>query len=193
MLSQGEAGAVFSCRGHSIHGEETMTETMTETRDAVASTVNSNEAQRLDYAALAPGALKALQGVEQYVRQSGLERSLLHLVKLRASYMNGCAYCVDMHTKEARAHGESEQRLYAIAVWRETPFFTPRERAALAWTEAVTAIGAEGVSSALHAVALEHFTELELVNLTMAVIAINSWNRLATTFRREVGGYEVVR
>jgi AhpD family alkylhydroperoxidase len=168
-----------------------MTETMTERGYTVASTVIANEAQRIDYAALAPGAVKALQGVEQYVRQSGLERSLLHLVKLRASYMNGCAYCVDMHTKEARADGEREQRLYAVAVWRETPFFTPRERTALAWTEAVTAIGVDGVSSALHAVALEHFTELELVNLTMAVIAINSWNRLATTFRREVGGYQV--
>ena len=167
-----------------------MTET-TETREMVESTAFSSEVHRIDYAALAPGALKVLLGVEQYVRQSGLERSLLHLVKLRASYMNGCAYCVDMHTKEARAGGEREQRLYAVAVWRETPFFTPRERAALAWTEAVTAIGARGVSEALHAMALEQFTELELVNLTMAVIAINSWNRLATTFHAEVGGYQV--
>jgi len=153
----------------------------------------TNEPQRIDYATLAPGAVKALQGVEQYVRQSGLERSLLHLVKLRASYMNGCAYCVDMHTKEARAAGETEQRLYAVAVWRETPFFTPRERTALVWTEAVTAIGVQGVNDALQEAALEQFTALELVNLTMAVIAINSWNRLATTFRREVGGYAVMR
>ena len=164
-----------------------MTETM-ETREMSA--LATNEPQRLDYATLAPGAVKALLGVEQYVRQSGLEQSLLHLVKLRASYMNGCAYCVDMHTKEARAAGETEQRLYAVAVWRETPFFTPRERVALAWTEAVTALGEHGVSDTLHAAALEQFTELELVNLTMAVIAINSWNRLATTFRREVGGYQ---
>jgi AhpD family alkylhydroperoxidase len=167
-----------------------MTETMEMTETATAAT-SATEARRIDYATLAPGAVKVLLGVEQYVRQSGLERSLLHLVKLRASYMNGCAYCVDMHTKEARAAGEREQRLYAVAVWRETPFFTPRERAALAWTEAVTAIGTQGVSDALHAAALEQFTELELVNLTMAVIAINSWNRQATTFRREVGGYQV--
>ena len=165
-----------------------MTETMEMTGTLISAT---REPQRIDYATLAPGAVKVLQGVEQYVRQSGLERSLLHLVKLRASYMNGCAYCVDMHTKEARAAGETEQRLYAVAVWRETPFFTPRERIALAWTEAVTAIGTQGVGDALHAAALEQFTELELVNLTMAVIAINSWNRLATTFRREVGGYQV--
>ena len=170
-----------------------MTETMerTERTTMVESAVASNAAPRLDYAALAPDALRVLRGVEQYVKQSGLERSLLHLVKLRASYMNGCAYCVDMHTKEARAVGESEQRLYAVPVWRETPFFTPRERLALAWTEAVTAIGDHGVSDELHAAALEQFTELELVNLTMAVIAINSWNRLATTFRAKVGGYVV--
>jgi AhpD family alkylhydroperoxidase len=163
----------------------------TEMRETVESAAISSGVQRIAYATLAPGAVKVLQGVEQYVRQSGLERSLLHLVKLRASYMNGCAYCVDMHTKEARAEGEREQRLYAVGVWRETPFFTPRERAALAWTEAVTAIGAHGVSDVLHALALEQFTELELVNLTMAVIAINSWNRLATTFHAEVGGYQV--
>jgi AhpD family alkylhydroperoxidase len=167
-----------------------MTETM-EMRETLAPAERATETQRIDYATLAPGAVKVLQGVEQYVRQSGLERSLLHLVKLRASYMNGCAYCVDMHTKEARADGEREQRLYAVAVWRETPFFTPRERTALAWTEAVTALGEHGVSDALHAAALEQFTELELVNLTMAVIAINSWNRLAVTFRAEVGGYQV--
>src|SRR5947209_7966037 len=116
-----------------------MTETLERT-ETVESATTSGDAQRIDYARLAPGALKVLLGVEQYVRQSGLERSLLHLVKLRASYMNGCAYCVDMHSKEARAAGESEQRLYAVAVWRETPFFTPRERTALAWTEAVTAM-----------------------------------------------------
>jgi len=162
---------------------------MTEMTEMVESATMSSNAPRIDYAALAPGALRVLLGVEHYVRQSGLERSLLHLVKLRASYMNGCAYCVDMHTKEARADGEREQRLYAVAVWRETPFFTPRERIALAWTEAVTTMGEHGVSDTLHVAALEQFTELELVNLTMAVIAINSWNRLATTFRAEVGSY----
>jgi AhpD family alkylhydroperoxidase len=170
-----------------------MTETMERTERAATmnSSTASSAAPRLDYAALAPDALRVLRGVEQYVKQSGLERSLLHLVKLRASYMNGCAYCVDMHTKEARAVGESEQRLYALPVWRETPFFTPRERTALAWTEAVTAIGEHDVTNELHAAALDQFTELELVNLTMAVIAINSWNRMATTFRAPVGSYRV--
>jgi alkylhydroperoxidase family enzyme len=104
--------------------------------------------------------------------------------------MNGCAYCVDMHTKEARAAGETEQRLYAVPVWRETPFFTPRERAALAYTEAVTEIGHGAVSDELFASVRGQFSEAELVNLTMAVIAINAWNRLAVTFQAEVGSYQ---
>jgi AhpD family alkylhydroperoxidase len=140
--------------------------------------------------ATAPAAYQAIFGVEQYVRQCGLEHSLLALVKLRASYMNGCAYCIDMHTKDARIEGETEQRLYAVPVWRETPFFSPRERAALAWTEAVTAMGHEGVPDELYAEVREHFSEVEVVNLTMAVIAINSWNRLAVSFRTEVGSYQ---
>ena len=145
---------------------------------------------RINAATVPPGAYQAVYGVEQYVRQSGLEQSLLELVKLRASYLNGCAYCVDMHTKDARIEGETEQRLDAVPVWRETPFYSPRERAALAWTEAVTAMGREGVPDALFAEAREHFSELELVNLTMAVIAINAWNRLAVSFRTEVGSYQ---
>jgi len=145
---------------------------------------------RIEYAAVAPGALRAMYGLEEYVRQSGLEHELLELVKLRASYVNGCAYCVDMHTKDARAAGETEQRLYGVAVWHETPFFTPRERAALAWTEAVTDIARGAVSDELYASTREHFTEVELVNLTMAVIAINGWNRLAITFQPEVGSYQ---
>jgi AhpD family alkylhydroperoxidase len=145
---------------------------------------------RIDYPKVAPAAFRAVLGVEQYVRQSGLEHELLALVKLRASYMNGCAYCVDMHTKDARAAGETEQRLYAVPVWRETPFFTPRERAALAWTEAVTAIGREGVPDALYDEVREHFEEAELVDLNMAVVAINIWNRLAIPFRAEVGSYQ---
>jgi AhpD family alkylhydroperoxidase len=162
---------------------------MTETMEREETIDTAEHARRTEYAALAPGALRAVMGVEQYVRQSGLEHSLLHLVKLRASYLNGCAYCVDMHTKEARAAGESEQRLYAVPVWRETPFYSPRERAALAWTEAVTELGRRGVPDELFRATSEHFTELELVNLTMAVIAINSWNRLAVPFRVEVGTY----
>ena len=145
--------------------------------------------QRIDYGAVAPAALRAVFGVEQYVRQSGLEHDLVALVKLRASYMNGCAYCVDMHTKDARVAGEGEQRLYAVPVWRETPFFTPRERAALAWTEAVTAIGREGVPDELFDEARRHFSESELVDLTMAVVAINAWNRLSISFRAEPGSY----
>jgi AhpD family alkylhydroperoxidase len=145
---------------------------------------------RIEYATVAPAALRAVTGLEQYVRQSGLDHGLLKLVKLRASYINGCAYCVDMHTKEARAAGESEQRLYAIPVWRETPFFSARERAALEWTEAVTRLGHDGVPDELFALARTQFTDDELVNLTMAVIAINAWNRLAVTFQADVGSYQ---
>jgi AhpD family alkylhydroperoxidase len=146
--------------------------------------------KRIDWTHVAPAASRAMFALEQYVRGCGLEHGLLHLVKLRASYLNGCAFCVDMHTKDARAAGESEQRLYAIPVWRETPFFTPRERAALAWTEAVTEIGKAGVPDALLDEAGAHFTDAELVNLTMAVIAINGWNRLSIGFHTEPGSYQ---
>jgi AhpD family alkylhydroperoxidase len=146
--------------------------------------------RRIDYRAVAPDAVRAVYGVEQYVRHSALEHGLIELVKLRASYMNGCAYCVDMHTKDARAAEESEQRLYAVPVWRETPFFTPRERAALRWTEAVTALGHGGVSDAEYDEVRAHFTDREVVDLTMAVIAINAWNRLAVTFQAEPGTYQ---
>jgi AhpD family alkylhydroperoxidase len=145
--------------------------------------------QRIDYPKVAPEALRAIMGIELYVRQSGLEPCLLELVKLRVSYMNGCAYCVDMHTQDARVEGETEQRLYAVPVWREAPFFTDRERAALAFAEAVTALGHDGVTDAVFQEASGHFPEEELVNLTMAIIAINCWNRLAVTFRAEPGRY----
>lgn len=145
---------------------------------------------RIDVTKIKPEAYRAVYGVEDYVRRSGLEHSLLELVKLRASYLNGCAYCVDMHTKDARLAGEKEQRLYAVPVWRETPFFTPRERAALAWTEAVTELGREGVPDDLYEHVREHFSEAEVVDLTLAVIAINMWNRLAITFRTEPGSYQ---
>ena len=142
---------------------------------------------RIDYYEVAPGAVKAVRTLEQYVRESGLEHSLVELVKVRASLMNGCAYCVDMHAREARAKGETEQRLFAVPVWREAPFFSPRERAALAWTEAVTDIGRSGVNEALYDEARAHFTDKALVDLTMVVIAINAWNRLAVAFRPQVG------
>lgn len=154
----------------------------------VTATAMAPHPPRLDTAAVAPDALRAQLAVETYVRRCRLEPSLIELVKLRASFLNGCAYCVDMHTKDARAAGESEQRLYAVPVWRETPFFSPRERAALAWTEIVNDIGG-GVSDEAFAAAREEFEEAELVDLTMAVIAINGWNRLAIAFRTPVGSY----
>jgi AhpD family alkylhydroperoxidase len=145
--------------------------------------------RRIAFENVAPGAMQVMLALEQYVRRSGLEPRLLELVRLRASYLNGCAYCVDMHTKDARAAGETEQRLYAVPVWRETPFFTPRERAALAWAEAVTELGRSGVPDAVFEEVRRHFTDAELVNLTMAVVAINGWNRLAVSLRADVGSY----
>ncbi len=138
---------------------------------------------------MAPGAVQALLRVEEYARGAGLESSMLELVRLRASQINGCAYCVDMHTQDARAQGETEQRLYAVSVWPDTPFFTERERTALAWTEAVTSVSWEHVPDAIYQTARQHFSEKELVDLTMAVIAINGWNRLSIAFRREAGTY----
>ncbi len=146
--------------------------------------------KRAEYKKIAPGAIAAMWEVENYVRRCGLEPSLLELVTLRASQINGCAYCVDMHTKDARIAGESEQRLYAVSVWREAPFFSPRERAALAWAEGVTQISEHHVPDDLYEFARQHFSEKELVNLTMAVIAINGWNRLAITFRSLAGTYQ---
>ncbi len=146
--------------------------------------------QRIDYARVAPGALAAMFGLERYVRESGLEPSLVHLVKMRASQINGCAYCVDMHSKDARAGGEDEQRLYTLSVWRETPFFTARERAALEWTEALTLIHEHGVPDELYDRVHEELTEKEIVDLTMVVVAINGWNRLAIPFRAPVGSYQ---
>ncbi|HEX2924014.1 MAG TPA: carboxymuconolactone decarboxylase family protein [Chloroflexota bacterium] len=146
---------------------------------------------RLDFKKVAPGAMKVMLGLEDYVHGSGLESSLLHLVKIRASLLNGCAYCIDMHTKEARAEGETEQRLYALSAWHETPFYTDRERAALAWAETVTLVSNEDVSDYVYEMARQQFSEEELVALTMAVVAINGWNRLAISFRRVPGSYQL--
>ena len=129
-------------------------------------------------------------GLEVYLAKSTIEKPLLHLIKYRVSQINGCAFCIDMHTKDARARGETEQRLYALNAWRETPFFTDRERAALAWTESLTLISKTNVPDDVYAEASQHFTEVELVNLTMAVIAINGWNRLAISFRSVPGSYQ---
>jgi AhpD family alkylhydroperoxidase len=131
-----------------------------------------------------------MYAVERYVRECGLERGLLELIKLRASEINGCAYCVDMHTKDARVNGETEQRLYAVVVWREAPFFTERERAALAWAEAVTLVSQEQVPDNVFEIARKQFSDKELVDLTIAVIAINGWNRLAISFREVAGTYQ---
>jgi AhpD family alkylhydroperoxidase len=139
----------------------------------------------------APAAVHAMLGLEHFNHQSGLEPKLVELVKMRASQINGCAYCLDMHSKDARAAGESEQRLYVLNAWREAPFYSDRERAALAWTEAVTLISEGGISDELFAATREHFSESELVALTMAIITINGWNRLAIPFRGyEVGSYQ---
>jgi AhpD family alkylhydroperoxidase len=144
---------------------------------------------RLDYARLAPEAAKALYALASYLAGCGLEHPLLELLKIRASQINGCAYCIDMHTKDARAAGETEQRIYALNAWRETPFFTARERAALAWVEAVTRIEG-GVPDDLYEQTRRHFTEKELVDLTWAAAAINAWNRIAISFRSVPGAYQ---
>jgi len=146
--------------------------------------------ERMDYRKAAPDALKAMLQVETYARRSGLEHSLLELVKYRASQINGCAFCMDMHTKDARAAGETEQRLYTLSAWRECPYYSDRERAALAWTEAVTEIARDGVPDAIYEQAREQFSEKELVDLTMAVVAINGWNRLAISFHALPGKYQ---
>jgi AhpD family alkylhydroperoxidase len=145
---------------------------------------------RIEYAKAAPAAIEAMRGLETYVRKSGLEPALLDLVKTRASQINGCAYCIDMHTKDARARGESEQRLYALDAWEETPFFTDRERAALTWTEAVTRVAEGHVPDEVFEDVRKLFTNKELVDLTLAIVAINGWNRLAISFRAVPGTYQ---
>ena len=144
---------------------------------------------RLRVAHVAPEAYRAMRALQTYSDQTSIEKPLLELIKLCSSYINGCAYCIDMHSKDARAAGETEQRIYAVPVWRETPFYTPRERAALAWAEAVTQIS-HGISDDLYRATLEQFSERELVELTMAIVAINSWNRLSISFPWDVGSYK---
>ena len=137
-----------------------------------------------------PEPYRALAGVEAYLKKSGLEHGLLHMIKLRASQMNGCAYCIDMHWKDARAAGESEQRLYGLDAWREASYYTDRERAALEWTEALTNITEGHVPDALYDAVRGHFSDKELADLTWAVAAINAWNRLGVLGRPEVGRYQ---
>ena len=146
---------------------------------------------RLNPTKVAPAAYKAMAALEVYVKHSSnLEKPLLELVRMRASQINGCAYCLDMHSKDARAAGETEQRLYALDAWRETPFYTDRERAALAWTEALTLIASSHAPDEVYEEARKHFSEEELVNLTMAIVSINGWNRVAIGFRAVPGSYQ---
>lgn len=146
--------------------------------------------ERIKYTRVAPGAVHAMYALGNYVKASGLEPGLLDLVKLRASQINGCAYCVDMHWKDARAAGETEQRLYGVSVWRESPYYTERERAALAWAEALTRIAEDEISDELYQAARKHFDEKGLVDLSLAIVEINGWNRLAKTFRSVPGTYQ---
>ena len=148
---------------------------------------------RIDYGKVDPAAVRTLLGVEQYVRHCGLEESLLDLVKIRASQINGCAYCLDMHTIDARVSGETEQRLFNLDVWRETPFYSDRERAAFAWTEAVTLLTEGHVPDEVYEQAQQQFSEQEIISLTMAIIAINGWNRINVSMRTLPGNYRSQR
>ncbi len=139
---------------------------------------------------LSSGMARAMLSLQREVESSGLDHSLLLLMKIRASQINGCAYCIDMHTKDARALGETEQRIYALNAWRETPFFNERERAALDWTEIVTQVAASHVPDEAYERVSRHFTETEIVALTFTIVAINGWNRLAIAFRAPVGTYQ---
>lgn len=146
--------------------------------------------QRLNYTEVGRGAARAMFGLETYLAKCGLEASLLHLLKFRVSQINGCAYCLDMHSKDLRAAGETEQRLYLLDAWRESPFYTERERAALAWAEAVTLVTEGHVPDEVYEQTRAQFSEEELANLTLAVVAINGWNRLNIAFRTEPGSYK---
>lgn len=144
---------------------------------------------RIDARRHAQEAQKAMYALEQYLAACGLEHSLIHLMKMRASQINGCAYCIDMHSKDARALGETEQRLYELDAWRETPFYTDRERAALSWTEAVTLVSQTHVPDSVYDEISKHFSEKEIVDLTFVVTTINAWNRLAVALRAVPGRY----
>lgn len=149
--------------------------------------------QRLAFQAIAPDPCKAVMALEKYIHACGLEHKLIHLLKLRASQINGCAFCIDMHSKDARANGEEEHRLYAFSAWRETTFFNDRERAALDWTEAVTRIADSRAEDEQFNNLRHHFSEKEVVDLTWIIAAINLWNRLAISFRLEPGHYRPPR
>lgn len=145
---------------------------------------------RLNYSKVAPGVRDAMMSISKYLHTSGLEESLLNLIDIRASQINCCAWCLDMHVKDARAAGETEQRLYMLSAWRESPFYTDRERAALGWTEAVSLVADSHVPDEVYAEVRKHFSEKEIVDLTFAVVAINAWNRLNIAFRTVPGSYK---
>jgi AhpD family alkylhydroperoxidase len=145
--------------------------------------------ERMDYRSASPQGAKAVGELHAFIRRCGIEHSLLELVKLRASQVNGCAHCIDMHTKELRADGESEQRLYLLSAWRESPFYSDRERAALAWTEALTLVTEGHVPDEVYELARTQFNEQELANLTLAIVAINGANRINIAFRTVPGSY----
>jgi AhpD family alkylhydroperoxidase len=146
--------------------------------------------QRFNLPGVAPGAFKAMLGLETYIHTSPLEPNLLHLVKLRASQINGCAYCIDMHWKDLRAAGETEPRCYALSAWREFSLYSPRERAALEWAESLTLVASNHVPDAVYESVRPHFTDRELADLTLAVATINAWNRLTIAARTPAGSYQ---
>jgi AhpD family alkylhydroperoxidase len=145
---------------------------------------------RLDWRQTSPRGFQALFGLQGYVNNSGLEYSLLELVKMRTSQINGCAFCLDMHFKDATAAGETPQRLYLLDAWREVKLYSQRERAALAWTEALTLVSDGHVPDEVFAEARQHFSDEELVNLSLAIVAVNGWNRLQIAFRADTGAYQ---
>ncbi|MEM9904621.1 MAG: carboxymuconolactone decarboxylase family protein [Cyanobacteria bacterium P01_D01_bin.44] len=147
---------------------------------------------RFEFNKVEPAAYRAIMGVEKYVRSSGLDKTLLELIKTRASQINGCAFCIDMHTKDARHMGETEQRLYGLSAWRETPFYTPQERAALALTEAVTLIGKDGVPDTVYEGVSRYFAPEQIAKLLTAIAMINTWNRLSIATQIVPGSYTPV-
>jgi AhpD family alkylhydroperoxidase len=144
---------------------------------------------RIDLMHVTPGIIQAMLGLERQVRQAGFDHKLINLVQMRASQINGCAYCLDMHSKDARANGETEQRLYGLEAWRETPYYSARERAALEWTEALTLVSESRVPDEVYERVREQFSENELMHLSLAVVAINGWNRLNIAARTVPGDY----
>jgi AhpD family alkylhydroperoxidase len=147
-------------------------------------------APRFDYRKYSPEPIQAMLALEKYIASCGLDHKFIHLLKLRASQINGCAFCIDMHSIDARAEGETEQRLYALNAWRETNFFTDRERAGLAWIEAVTLVSASHVPDEMYEEVRKHFSEKEIFDLTFIASTINAWNRIAISARTPAGSYK---